>query len=119
MSKHCLFVMRRPPYGSIHVQEMLDVVMVTAAFDQKVSLLFLDDGVFQLKKQQNPENSQLKNTAPIFEALELYDVNQLYVEAESLEERNMEASDLVLDVTVLDRSDVTEILNQSEIVYSA
>lgn len=113
-----MFVMRRPPYGSIHAQEMLDIVMVSAAFDQEVNLIFLDDGVFQLKKNQNPERSQLKNTAPIFQALELYDVKRLYVEAESLKERGMNKSDLVLDVTVLPRQAIAELLNNGEMFFN-
>jgi sulfur relay (sulfurtransferase) DsrF/TusC family protein len=49
-----LFVMQTPAYSGTKVQEVLDVVLITAAFDQKVSLLLLDDAVFHLKnKQQN------------------------------------------------------------------
>lgn len=119
MSKQFLFVLRRPPYGSIHVQEMLDIVLVAAAFDQLVSLIFLDDGVFQLKSGQNAKTSQLKNTSPIFQALELYDVNKLYVEAESLFERGMTQADLILDVTVLSRQAIGEMLKKGEAVFSA
>lgn len=113
-----MFVMRRPPYGSIHVQELLDIVMVSAAFDQDVSLVFLDDGVFQLKRSQNPEKSQLKNTAPIFQALELYDVKKLYVEAESLQERGMSETDLALEVAVLPREEIAELLDSGEIYFN-
>lgn len=113
-----MFVMRRPPYGSIHAQEMLDIIMVSAAFDQDISLFFLDDGVFQLKKNQNPEASQLKNTAPIFQALELYDVKRLYVEAESLTERGMSVSDLMLDVKVLPRKEISGLLNNGEMFFN-
>jgi tRNA 2-thiouridine synthesizing protein C len=113
-----MFVMRRLPYGSIHAQEMLDIIMVSAAFDQDVSLYFLDDGVFQLKNNQNPEVSQLKNTAPIFQALELYDVKRLYVEAESLAERGMSVSDLMLDVMVLPRKEISELLNNGEMFFN-
>ncbi len=119
MSKQFLFVLRRPPYGSIHVQEMLDIVMVAAAFDQKVSLVFLDDGVFQLKKGQKPQVSQLKNTAPIFQALALYDIHRLYVEEDSLNERGMGQNDLVLDVTIISRQAVAEMLKNGEAIFSA
>ena len=47
-----LFVIQTSAYGSYRVQEVLDLVLITAAFDQKVSLLLLDDAIFHLKKNQ-------------------------------------------------------------------
>jgi tRNA 2-thiouridine synthesizing protein C len=111
--------MRRPPYGSIHVQEMLDIIMIAAVFDQEIRLVFLDDGVYQLKKGQNPERSKLKHTAPIFQALELYDVNKLFVEQESLEARGMDENDLFLDVTVMSREGIAELLADDAIFFNS
>ena len=48
--KKFMFVNRKAPYGTIYALESLEVVLITAAFDQDVSLVFLDDGVYQLKK---------------------------------------------------------------------
>ena len=50
--KSFLFVMQSAAYSSIRALEVLDVVLITAAFDQKVSLFLLDDAVFHLKKNQ-------------------------------------------------------------------
>ena len=48
--KKFMFVNRRPPYGTIYALESLEVVLITATFDQDVSLVFVDDGVYELAK---------------------------------------------------------------------
>jgi len=108
--------MRSPPHNGIQLQERLDVILTAAAFDQKVALLFLDDGVFQLKKGQQPEKQGLKDTASIFNALEIYDVNDLYTEVESLQERGLKPGDLSLPVKEFYRKDINELMQQYDLV---
>jgi tRNA 2-thiouridine synthesizing protein C len=102
--KKFLYVNRRAPYGSIYALESLEVVLIGAAFEQDVSLLFLDDGVYQLKKDQNTDTVDMKNFSPTYNALGDYDVNKIYVERESLEERGLTTDDL-LDLTYEDEDD--------------
>ena len=45
--KKFLYLNRKAPYGSIYALESLEVVLIGAAFDQDVSLAFIDDGVYQ------------------------------------------------------------------------
>lgn len=92
--KKFLYVNRKAPYGTIYALESLEVVLIGAAFDQDVSLAFLDDGVFQLTRGQNTEAIGVKNFSPTFRALGDYDVTKLYVERESLEERGLSEGDL-------------------------
>lgn len=108
--------MRCPPFDGIQLQEQLDVILTTAAFDQKVTILFLDDGVFQLKKGQQPEKQGLKDTASIFNALEIYDVNDIYTEAESLQERGLKPGDLSLPVKEFYRKDINQLMQQYDII---
>jgi len=102
--KKFLYVNRRAPYGTIYALEALEVVLIGAAFDQDVSLAFLDDGVFQLVKGQNTEEIGVKNFSPTFRALGDYDVTKLYVEQESLDERGLTAADLQ-EITYEDEDD--------------
>ena len=92
--KKFLYVNRKAPYGTIYALESLEVVLIGAAFDQDVSLAFLDDGVFQLVKNQNTKEIGVKNFSPTFRALGDYDVTKLYVEKESLDERGLTEADL-------------------------
>jgi tRNA 2-thiouridine synthesizing protein C len=93
-SKKFLYVNRKAPYGTIYALESLEVVLIGAAFDQDVSLLFVDDGVFQLKNNQQTEHSGMKNFSPTYKALGDYDVNKIYVSKESLEARGLTVDDL-------------------------
>ncbi|MBL4805682.1 MAG: sulfurtransferase complex subunit TusC [Rhodobacteraceae bacterium] len=92
--KKFLYVNRKAPYGTIYAQESLEVVLIGAAFDQDVSVAFLDDGVFQLTKGQDTTAAGLKNFSPTFRALGDYEVTKLYVEQESLDERGLTLDDL-------------------------
>ena len=92
--KKFLYVNRKAPYGTIYALEALEVVLIGAAFDQDVSLAFLDDGVFQLVKGQNTDGIGMKNFSPTFRALGDYEVTKLFVERESLEERGLTPDDL-------------------------
>ena len=44
--------MQSAAYEGNKVQEVLDAVLIAAAFDQQVSLLLLDDAAFHLKNNQ-------------------------------------------------------------------
>jgi len=92
--KKFLYVNRKAPYGTIYALESLEVVLIGAAFDQDVSLAFLDDGVFQLVKSQDTKDIGVKNFSPTFRALGDYEVTKLFVEKESLDERGLSADDL-------------------------
>jgi tRNA 2-thiouridine synthesizing protein C len=103
-TKKFLYVNRKAPYGTIYALESLEVVLIGAAFEQDVSLAFLDDGVFQLTKGQKTDGIGVKNFSPTFRALGDYDVNKFYVEKESLEERGLTEDDLQ-DITYEDEND--------------
>ncbi|MCF7986249.1 MAG: sulfurtransferase complex subunit TusC [Methylovulum sp.] len=115
--KKYLFILRKPAYSGSYVQETLDVILTTAAFDQTVCLMFLDDAVFHLKAGQTPP-VQIKNTEAMFKVLELYGAETLYVEAESLSERGLSADDLFLPVHVITRQVVSQIAAQFDIIYA-
>jgi tRNA 2-thiouridine synthesizing protein C len=92
--KKFLYVNRRAPYGTIYAWESLEVVLIGAAFEQDVSLAFLDDGVYQLTKDQDTKGIGMKNFSPTYSALGDYEVTKIYVEKESLEERGLSLDDL-------------------------
>ncbi len=116
--KKFMFVNRKAPYGTIYALESLEVVLITAAFDQDVSLAFLDDGVYQLKKGQQTKGIETKNFSPTYRALEDYDIEKLYVEKEALEARGLSEDDLIVNVTVLGRAEMGALMDQQDVVLS-
>lgn len=103
-SKKFLYINRRAPHGTIYAQESLEVVLIGAAFEQQVSLAFIDDGVYQLMQNQNTSAIGVKNFSPTFRALGDYEVTRIYVEKESLELRGLSKQDL-MQLTYEDEND--------------
>jgi tRNA 2-thiouridine synthesizing protein C len=116
MQKRYVFVMRHPPHAGWRLQETLDQLLTTAAFDQSVTVLWLDQGVYQLSKHQQPACMGLPDTAAALTALPLYGVEQLFVEQESLAASGLALDDLVLPLRCLPRSQVNALLQQHAII---
>ncbi len=117
--KRFMYVNRRAPYGTIYALECLEVVLVAAAFDQDVSVVFLDDGVWQLKKNQDTTGIGMKNFSKTYGALDDYDVEKIYVEKESLDARSLTVDDLVIPVEVMLADDLQEIMSRQDVVISS
>ena len=130
--KKFMYLNRRAPYGTIYAWESLEVVLIGAAFDQDVSLAFLDDGVFQLIKGQDTSQVDMKNFSPTYQALGDYDVTKLYVEKESLDERGLTLEDLMPltyededddwaekdSLRVVSRSELVDIMDEQDVLFS-
>ena len=116
--KKFLYVNRKAPYGTIYALESLEVVLIAAAFDQDVSLAFIDDGVYQIVKAQHTKGIDVKNFSPTYRALEGYDIEKLYVEKESLEARGLSEADLLVDVKVVSATEMTDIMASQDVILS-
>ena len=132
IKKKLMYVNRKAPYGTIYALESLEVVLISAAFEQDVSLAFLDDGVFQIMKNQNTSGIGMKNFSPTYKALGDYEVTKLYVEKESLDERGLKPENL-MDITyededddytekpsihIVSRSELTDIMAQQDVLLN-
>ena len=93
--------------------------MTVAAFDQAVSLLLLDKAVFYLKKHQQIDSTGLKDTAAIIKALPLYNIQEIYVEKESLSEMGLNADSLDEAVIQMSRNQVGVFFTQFDLVLTA
>jgi tRNA 2-thiouridine synthesizing protein C len=119
--KKILYLNRKAPYGTIYALESLEVVLIGAAFEQDVSLAFIDDGVYQLKKDQKTSVNDgigVKNFSKTYGALEGYDVEKLYVDKKSMEERGLSEEDLIVPVEVLNDTQMAELMDQQEVIFS-
>jgi len=104
ITKKMMYINRTAPHGTVYALEGLEVVLIGAAFEQDVSMAFLDDGVFQLLKGQDAGDTGIKNFSPAYRALGDYDVQKLYVDEASLQERGLVLDDL-LHLTYEDEDD--------------
>ena len=116
--KKFLYVNRKAPYGTIYALESLEVVLITAAFDQDVSVAFLDDGVYQVVKGQHTKGIDVKNFSPTYRALEGYDIEKLYVEKESMETRGLKESDFIVPVKVMSAAEIADLMLTQDVILS-
>jgi len=116
--KKFMFVNRKAPHGTIYALEGLEVVLVSAAFDQDVSMVFADDGVYELIKGMNTKGIEVKDFSKIYRALDGYDIEKLYVEKESMDARGLSEDDLIVDVTVLDSAEMAKLMAEQDVVIS-
>jgi len=113
-----LYLMRRSPYGSSHALEALESALVAAVFEQRVRVLFRDDGVWQLVQDQDAGALGTRTLARVATALPEYDVDDLYVCADSLRARNLTPKDLVLPAQPLDAAGQRALLLAADAVLN-
>ncbi len=130
--KKFLYLNRKAPYGTIYAWESLEVVLIGAAFDQEVRLMFIDDGVYQLVKGQDTAGIGMKNFSPTYRTLGDYEVKRIYVDKDSLAVRGLTKEDLVEIpwedweteeeieniVEVVDAARAAELMDESDIIFS-
>lgn len=130
--KQFLYVNRKAPYGTVYALESLEVVLIGAAFEQDVRLMFMDDGVFQITKGQDTADIGMKNFSPTYGALGDYDVKYMYVCKQSLEERGLTVDDLMDlkwedededwaekdSIILVDRAEMKTLMTDADVVLS-
>lgn len=116
--KKILVVNRHAPYGSSLAREALDAVLAASVYDQELSLLFVGDGVFQLKNRQDTSALGIKNLAAALPALPLYEVDKFYVQRSALRARGLKQEDLVLPVICLDDEAIAPLMDTQDVLLS-
>ncbi len=116
--KKFLYVNRKAPYGTIYALESLEVVLIAAAFDQDVSLAFIDDGVYEIAKGQHTKAIDVKNFSPTYRALEGYDIEKLFVEKESMDARGLKEEDFIVPVKVITAAEMTDLMQSQDVILS-
>jgi tRNA 2-thiouridine synthesizing protein C len=112
------FLSRSAPYGSDHAQLCLDMALASAVFEQQVNYVFLDDGVYQLLKDQNAESIGAKTLGNALETLELYGIETVLVDAFSLAQRGLSTADLLLPAQPVSRAELSAVLRDSDAVFN-
>lgn len=119
VTKRFLYVNRKAPHGTVYALEVLEMILVAAMYEQDVHVAFLDDGVFQLRKNQATAELEMKDFSKTYRALEDYGVEKIFLEKESMEERGLTPDDLVIPAATIDRKQMTELMDSMDVVLSA
>jgi tRNA 2-thiouridine synthesizing protein C len=129
VTKKFMYVNRKAPYGTIYALEVLEAVLISAAFEQHACIVFIDDGVYQIKKGQDTDAVNMKNFSKTYGiiAMEKEDADEdedmdmiwrIIVEQESIEARGLSADDFVIDVEVIPSAKLAVLMSEQEIVIS-
>ena len=127
--KRFMYVNRKAPYGTIYALEVLEAVLISAAFEQHACIVFVDDGVYQIKKGQNTEAINMKNFSKTYGIIEMEKEDadkdedmdmewRIIVEKESMEARGLSKDDFVVDVEVIPSDELAAIMAEQEVVIS-
>ena len=114
------FLFRTAPHGNAISREGLDALLAATAFcdEEEISVFFIDDGVLNLLDGQNPELLLQKDFIRTFKLLDLYDIEQRFVCADSLDQYNLQTEQLIISAEKIDRTSLINKLRQAEKVFT-
>ena len=114
------FLFRTAPHGNTSSREGLDALLAATAFcdEEEIGVFFVDDGVLNLLDGQNPELLLQKDFIRTFKLLDLYDIEQRFVCADSLDQYNLNTEQLIISAEKIDRTLLINKLSQAEKVFT-
>ena len=114
------FLFRTAPHGNAISREGLDALLAATAFcdEEEIGVFFVDDGVLNLLDGQNPELLLQKDFIRTFKLLDLYDIEQSFVCADSLDQYNLQTEQLIISAEKIDRTSLINKLSQAEKVFT-
>ncbi len=112
------FISRSAPYGQNRANLCLDMALASAVFEQDVSYVFLDDGVYQLLKGQDGAAIESKTLGNALETLSLYGIDSVYAERKSLEERGINEMDLLPGLQLIEHAGIAGLIEKADKVFN-
>ena len=114
------FLFRAAPHGNAISREGLDALLAATAFcdEEEIGVFFIDDGVLNLLDEQKPELLLQKDFIRTFKLLDLYDIEQRFVCADSLDQYNLNTEQLIISAEKIDRTSLINKLRQVEKVFT-
>ena len=113
------FLFRTAPHGNAISREGLDALLAATAFcdEEEIGVFFIDDGILNLLDGQNPELLLQKDFIRTFKLLDLYDIEQRFVCADSLDQYHLQTEQLIISAEKIDRTSLINKLSQAEKVF--
>ena len=118
VKKSFLFIFQQAPHESLNAKEGLDFALSCAAFDQKIDVLFTQDGVYQLIKNQSTESIHCKNHSSTIDALSLYGIENCFYQEACANKRNLEEQDLKADCQALNQAESSKLLQNYDFIFN-
>lgn len=111
----------QPPFGTSTSREGLDALLAASAFcnEDDIAICFLNDGVFNLLANQQPEMILQKDHISTFKLIDLYDLTECFVCQQSVDERELHHAEWILpELRFVSRTALFDTLYQAEKVLT-
>ena len=118
MPRKILLIVKSSPYGNVRAAEGFRIATAMIAMDVLPQLLFIDDGVYCLLKNQKPEAAGLNSLAERLKTLA--DLVGLHVVSDSMVKRNVRNSDLdeIYNAKTVSLDQAAELITENEVVIT-
>jgi len=125
--KKCLFIFRNTPYRNSKAQEGIDAAMAASVFDQSITVLFMDEGVWQLHNHQQSRGIKLeiahekverKNIAAQLESFPLYGIKEIYVDGRALKKFALPKKELILNPALANDKKIRSLIASHDVVLT-
>ncbi|WP_018652114.1 sulfurtransferase complex subunit TusC [Actinobacillus capsulatus] len=122
MKKYKLaFLFTQPPFGTTISREGLDALLAASAFcaEDEIAICFLNDGIFNLLEQQQPNIILQKDHISTFKLIDLYDLTECFICEESINQRALSTAEWILpNANIIPQTELFAILAQAEKVLT-
>ena len=116
--KNILYIISKSPYSGIKGFELIDSAMVSAIFENNVSILFRAEGVWSLLSDQNGELLNSKTHSKMLSALPTYEIDNLYFCEDSVNERRISRDQIDIPVKPLSLNQQQQLIANQDIVMA-
>lgn len=118
MKKKLLIIFKHSPYESHQSQDGLDVLLLASGFAFELSVLFLGEAVLQLLTDQKSDKIFRKNFNKMLSALSLFDIENIYVEQQTINNYRLTSEDLMLDTLLADTKKINSLIHSNDFIMN-
>ncbi len=111
-----LLIVNNAPFGSVFAAEALRAGIAFAGMDLEAKLVFADDGVFCLTKNQRPEIAEMSSLSEGFVNAEEFGL-EIFADAESISERDLKNPDLI-EVKQVTKQQIRGLIDEAGVIIN-
>lgn len=115
--KNILIIHTQSGLNNLQGKEALDLSLIFGAYEQNVTVLFYQHGVTQTLAQQTPELIKQKDYLSTIKALAVYDIDQVFVCASSLEKLGLNEYELIEGIKPVVQAGITQLKSNADHVF--
>jgi tRNA 2-thiouridine synthesizing protein C len=116
--KRILYLVGRAPGLGALTREVIDAILVAAAFDQDVGVLFTGDGVLQLAPGDPDHPHSARDPTRAWLALPTYEVTRVYVDQAAVSRARLAGVRLTLEPQLVPATDLAELIAAHDVVLT-